>query len=175
MIIYILIMVATVLADQISKLLVVNFLSRDASFPIIKGIFQLTYVENQGAAFGSLSNSRWIFMIASTVMIIGLLIYLFRFPPKSTLACSSIALIIGGGIGNMIDRVRLGYVVDFFDFCAFPDLWKWVFNVADAAVCVGCGLLVLWCIVSSVKEYKADKAAKSASAASAEDEKKEDK
>jgi lipoprotein signal peptidase len=60
----------------------------------------------------------------------------------------------------MIDRVKLGYVIDFLDFCAFPELWKWVFNVADAFVCVGGGMLVLWLILSMVKEAKEEKAAK---------------
>jgi lipoprotein signal peptidase len=60
----------------------------------------------------------------------------------------------------MIDRVFLGYVVDFFDFCAFPKLWKWVFNVADVFVCVGAGLLALWLILDIIKDYKAEKAKK---------------
>ena len=160
MIVWILIILATVAADQVSKLLVVNFLSREESLPIIKGILQFTYVENDGAAFGSFDDKRWVFMVASTVMIVGLIIYLWKFPPKSKLACVAMAMIVGGGIGNMIDRIRLEYVIDFIDFCAFPNLWMWVFNVADSAVCIGCAMLFLWAIISSVEDYKADKRAK---------------
>ena len=68
----------------------------------------------------------------------------------------------------MIDRVRLGYVIDFLNFCAFPNLWMWIFNVADAFVCVGGGILFVWCLVSIVQEGKAAKEKKSAKASSAQ-------
>ena len=73
---------------------------------------------------------------------------------KQTLLRTSLALIVGGGIGNMFDRVLLGYVVDFIDVRIFGSLWRWVFNVADAAVCVGAALLVIYCLVSYKKEKK---------------------
>jgi len=170
LLIWILIIAGTVLLDQISKLLVAAFLDRDQPFDLIKGVFRFSYVENDGAAFGSFDDSRWVFMIASTVLIIGLFIYLWKFRPESKLACVSMSMIIGGGIGNMIDRIRLGYVIDFLDFCAFPNLWKWVFNIADAFVCVGCGMLCLWCIISTVKEYKEEKLKKQAAGTEAVDE-----
>jgi signal peptidase II len=156
-IICIIIIAASVIFDQISKLLVVGFLNREESFVVIPRLFRFTYVENRGAAFGSFDESRWVFMIASTVLIIGLGIYLFKFRPQSKLACVSMSMIIGGGIGNMIDRIRLGYVIDFIDFYAFPNLWKWVFNVADAFVCIGCGLMFLWCLRSIIEESRAEK------------------
>ena len=99
-------------------------------------------------------------MVISTVAIIALLIYLWKFRPDSILACSALSMIIGGGIGNMIDRVFLGYVVDFLDFCAFPNLWIWVFNVADAFVCVGAGMLILYLVLEMVKDFKTEKAKK---------------
>ena len=77
----------------------------------------------------------------------------------------SLGLIAGGGIGNMIDRVYLGYVVDFLDFCAFPKLWMWIFNVADACVCIGAGMLALWMILDTIKEEKEKKLAENNSAA----------
>ena len=89
-----------------------------------------------------------------------LLVYLWKCPPQSKLACVAISMVAGGGIGNMIDRVRLGFVVDFLDFYLFPNLWKWVFNLADAFVCVGGGLLLLWCILEIIQEAKTAKAAK---------------
>ena len=107
-----------------------------------------------------LSEHRWVFMIISTVAIGALLVYLWKFRPDSIWACTALSLIIGGGIGNMIDRVRLAYVIDMIDFCAFPKLWMWVFNVADACVCVGAGILFVWLIVSMIQDTKKEKAKK---------------
>ena len=169
-IVWILIIAGVVLFDQVSKILVVEFLDRDTPFVIIEGIFRFKYSENRGAAFGSFEDQRWVFMIASIVGIVGLCVYLFCFKPKSKLACTAISMVIGGGIGNMIDRTfRTGeifkgekVVVDFLDFYAFPDIWNAIFNVADSFVCVGAGLLILWCILSIVEETKAEKLAKKA-------------
>ena len=121
------------------------------SVDIIPDVFRFTYVENRGAAFGSFDESRWVFMIASTVLIIGLAIYLFKFRPQSKLACVSMSMIIGGGIGNMIDRIRLGYVIDFIDFRLIDFA---VFNGADSFVCVGAGILILALILDIVKESR---------------------
>ena len=103
-VVWILIIIGVVALDQVSKILVVEFLDRDNPFVIIEGVFRLKYSENRGAAFGSFEESRWVFMIASVVGIIALSVYLFKFKPKSKLACASLSMIIGGGIGNMIDR-----------------------------------------------------------------------
>ncbi len=154
MLIWILIMIGSVLVDQLSKWLVVRYLDPAEPFVIWNGVFRFTYVENDGAAFGMLSDQRWIFMVLSTVAIVGLLFYLWKWPPDSTWACVAISLIAGGGVGNMIDRVRLGYVIDFLDFCLFPEVWPWVFNVADACVCVGGGILFVWCVIELVKEMR---------------------
>jgi signal peptidase II len=75
---------------------------------------------------------------------------------KNTLGRVALSLIIGGGIGNMIDRIAYGFVVDFIDFCLF-DFWVWVFNIADAAVCVGAGLFILELILELVAEYRKKK------------------
>ena len=168
MIVWILIIAGVVLLDQVSKMLVVAFLDRETPLVIIEGIFRFKYSENRGAAFGSFDEQRWVFMIASIVGIIGMSIYLFKFSPKSKLACTALSMIVGGGIGNMIDRTfRTGeiyegekVVVDFIDFYPFPDLWNAIFNVADSFVCVGAALLILWCIISTVQETKAEKLAK---------------
>ena len=165
MIVWILIIAGVVLLDQVSKQLVIQFLDKDTPFVLIEGIFRFKYSENRGAAFGSFDEQRWVFMIASVVGIIGLCIYLFVFKPKSKLACVSLAMIIGGGIGNMIDRLfREGeifagkkVVVDFLDFYAFPKIWNAIFNVADSFVCVGAALLIFWCILSMIEESKAEK------------------
>ena len=135
-----------VIADQVTKYLISSSYAVGEGTSIIDGVFRLTYIKNEGAAFGSLSDARWIFMTASTLLIIAIIGYAVWKRPKSKLLCVTLGLLAGGGIGNMIDRVALGYVVDFLDFCAFPDLWKWIFNFADVFVCVATGLLILYII-----------------------------
>ena len=171
MLVWILIIAVVVVLDQASKLLVMYGLGLDEvgeSIPIIENVFHFTHVRNTGAAFGMLGgeNQRWIFIIISTIGILALIVYLWKFRPKSKWACAALSMVIGGGIGNMIDRCfRVGlvhgeerhYVFDFLDFCAFPNLWKWTFNVADAFVCVGAAILMVWCIYSFIEETKAEK------------------
>ena len=152
--IWIAIIVSAIIADQVTKQLVINFLDRNESFDVIPGVFRFTYVENRGAAFGMLDDHRWVFMLTSTVMIIGLLAYLYLGHAENKLYAISIAMIISGGIGNMIDRIALGYVVDFIDFRLINFA---VFNGADSFVCVGAGLLVLALILDIVKESKGKK------------------
>lgn len=153
-------MLVAVFLDQISKYLVVIYMELGQSVDVIPGIFRFTYIHNKGAAFGSMTESRWLFMVFSTVAIVAILVFIFWKKPQSKLMLASLILICGGGIGNMIDRIRLGYVIDFLDFCAFPNLWMWVFNVADAFVVVGSGMLMLWLILDMVKESRAEKAKK---------------
>lgn len=131
---------------------------------IIPGVLNFRLILNDGAALGMLDNARWVFLILSSVAIIAVLVYMFWKKPQNKLLLVSLTLVTGGGIGNMIDRIRLGYVVDFIDFCAFPKLWMWVFNVADSCVTVGAGILALWMIIDLIKDVKAEKAAKLAAA-----------
>ena len=130
-----------ILLDQLTKYLAVEHLKPIESLPLWKGVLHLTYVENRGAAFGMLSESRWVFMVVSTVALSALLVYFYFFHRRYTyLGTVSLAMIISGGIGNMIDRTALGYVVDFIDFTLINFA---VFNFADSIVCVGAGMLVL--------------------------------
>ena len=140
--------------DQLTKALAVIYLEGEPSFPIWQDVLHLTFVRNEGAAFGILSNHRWVFMIFSTIAIFALGVYLFRFSKEKFWAKIAIAMIIGGGIGNMIDRIVLGSVVDFIDFTLIHFA---VFNVADSFVCVGVGLLVLYLILSQVEEARKNK------------------
>ena len=161
---WILIIIGSIWLDQLTKWLAVTLLQGNPSVPIIPEVFQLTYLENPGAAFGMLQNNRWVFLIISTVGILAVFLYLLMKRPTSKLLCLSLSFIVGGGIGNMIDRVLLGYVVDFFDFCLINFA---IFNVADSFVCVGAGLLSLWVILDTIaeeKRLKAEKAAKEAAA-----------
>ena len=137
--------------DQLTKFLAVRFLEPVHSVPILKGVLHLTYVENTGAAFGMLKDARWVFMIVSTVAIIGLLIYLFSGRVPNPLYEVSIIMIISGGIGNMIDRIALGYVVDFIDFCLIDFA---VFNGADSFVSVGAVLLVFALLIDIFMDSK---------------------
>jgi len=136
-----LLILASVALDQWTKYLAVQHLQPIGTLPLLEDILHLTYVENRGAAFGMLADHRWIFMVLSTVSIILVAFWLFRDKPASGWIRGAVASIIGGGIGNMIDRVRLGYVVDFIDFRAID---FYVFNVADSFVCVGCGIILVW-------------------------------
>lgn len=157
---WIILLVLIIFADQLSKWLVVALLQGKESVYVIPGVLRFTYVENDGAAFGMLDDHRWVFLVLSTVMIIALIFYIVKYKPSSKWVMTSLILIVGGGIGNMIDRILLGYVIDFIDFCAFPNLWRWVFNIADSAVCVGTFMLSVWLIIDTVKEYKREKAEK---------------
>lgn len=156
MIFSIIIIILSVVLDQVSKYFAATYLTAIDTFPLIENILHFTYVENRGAAFGMLANNRWVFMIASVVGILAIAGWLIVTKPSSRWAQCALALIIGGGIGNMIDRVRLEYVIDFID-CRFIDFY--VFNIADSCVCVGCAMVVLWVIIEEVKEHKKKKAA----------------
>ena len=151
---WILIIFGSIWLDQLTKWLAVTLLQGNPSVPIIPGALQLTYLENPGAAFGMLQNNRWVFLLVSTVGILAVFAYLLIKRPPSKMLCLALSFIVGGGIGNMIDRVLLGYVVDFIDFCLINFA---IFNVADSFVCVGAGILALWVILDTIKEEKAKK------------------
>lgn len=154
--------------DQLTKWLAIVYLQGEASFPLWKNVLHFTYVENTGMAFGMLKDHRWVFMLFSTIAIVGLLVYLFRFRPESRWMQVSMAMIIGGGIGNMIDRIFLGYVVDFIDFTLINFA---VFNVADSFVCVGAGIMIVCLVIDLIKEIKLENAQKAEAANAAEDNK----
>ena len=147
--------VASIGIDQITKAIVRANMTVGETIPVIKDIFHFTYIRNEGAAFGMLSEHRWIFMTLSVVALIALSVYLIRFCEEGLLTKIGIALIIGGGIGNMIDRICLKYVVDMID-CRFIDFY--VFNIADSCVCVGAGIVFLGVLLDTVKEIKENKA-----------------
>lgn len=140
--IYILIILGLIGLDQISKFLAVKYLVNIGSIPIIKDIFHLTYVENRGAAFGMFQNNQMVFVVVALIACIFGLYYLYK-KQLNLLGKSAIILIIAGAIGNLIDRVRLGFVVDYFDFRI---VWNYVFNVADVFVVIGTILLCIYII-----------------------------
>ncbi|CEN91620.1 lipoprotein signal peptidase [[Clostridium] sordellii] len=139
---YILIIIGLIAIDQISKYLAVNYLANIGSMPIIKNIFHLTYVENRGAAFGMFQNNQIIFIVVAIAACVFGLYYLYK-KDLNILGKSAIILIISGALGNLIDRIRLGFVVDYFDFRV---IWDYVFNVADVFVVAGTILLCVYII-----------------------------
>ena len=150
----VLIVLFGVLLDQLSKILVVSnldYIMENEPIVLIKHLINLTYTENRGAAFGMLDDHRWIFMTVSIIAIIGMAVYLFGFSKEGWTFQIGLSLIISGGIGNMIDRLALGYVVDMleFDFIEFA-----IFNVADSFVCIGAGLVILMLIIELIRESK---------------------
>ena len=130
-----------IIIDQITKLVAVKELTDCGSVTFIKGLIDFTYVENRGMAWGMFADHRWVFMVFSTVAIVVLTGFLVSGKSPSKLYSTAISLVISGGVGNMIDRVALGYVVDFIEvlFFEFP-----VFNVADCFVVVGSVLLLVF-------------------------------
>lgn len=138
----IIIIAAILVIDQLTKYFIQFYLSPvGTSLPLIKGVFQLTNVHNTGAAWGMMQGFRWLF-IPMTLIVCGIIVFLLIKHHKSITVFSrvTLALLFAGAIGNLIDRVLLGYVRDFFDFCLinFP-----VFNVADSAMTIGCALLII--------------------------------
>jgi signal peptidase II len=136
---------AVIILDQITKFLVDINMALHQSIEIIPNFFHLTYIRNTGAAFGFLaggrSSGRIIFFALFSILAIGCLIYLLKtIRPGQKTAILSLSLILGGAIGNLIDRLRQGEVVDFLDFHWYD--WHWpAFNMADSAITIGVILL----------------------------------
>ncbi|MGI6703097.1 MAG: signal peptidase II [Clostridia bacterium] len=130
------VVIAVLVADRVTKFLCLQYLVPLGTVPVINGVFHLTYVENTGAAFGMLQGKNWFFIPAVILVSIVLVYLIWSMKDASRYMRISLALILGGAIGNLIDRLWLGYVVDFLDFRVWP-----VFNVADSCVVVGAVLL----------------------------------
>lgn len=163
MLVWLMIIAGTIFLDQLTKWLTVINLDLGETFPLIEGVFHFTYVRNTGAAFSIFNepDQRWIFMSISTVAIIALSVYLWKNRNGSKLLCVALSFIVGGGIGNMIDRCLLKYVIDMLDFRLINFA---VFNVADSFVCIGVGLFALQMILEEIAVMKKEKAAKLAAA-----------
>lgn len=131
-----------IVIDQFSKMLAVKHLKAQPPIVIMEGIFELRYLENRGAAFGMLQNQKWFFIIITCIVLLGICYIIFKVPVKKKYNSIHILLVLiaSGAIGNMLDRIRLEYVVDFFYFSLinFP-----IFNVADIYVTVSCFLMAI--------------------------------
>lgn len=138
--------VLLVVLDQVSKYLVRSLMVPGETIPLVPNIFHLTYVQNPGAAFGILAHRTNFFIIITVAVIVFILVFFRRISPEQKLLKTALSLQLGGALGNLIDRVILGHVTDFFDFRIWP-----VFNIADMAVVLGVGLLC-WEILKSSPE-----------------------
>ncbi|HFI0351940.1 TPA: signal peptidase II [Streptococcus suis] len=129
--------------DQLVKAWTVANIELDTVDPFIKGFMSLAYLRNYGAAWSILQNQQWFFTIVTIAAVTGLIWYYVKQIKGNLWTLFSLALMIAGALGNFIDRIRLGYVVDMFhlDFISFP-----VFNVADMCLSVGVGILFI-CIM----------------------------
>ena len=143
------------LVDQWTKFLVVETIPLYAKLPAIDGLFHFTYVQNFGAAFSSFVGMRWLFILIFVGLTVAVLYEYFKKPlPFTTFDRWCIAAIYGGGLGNMIDRVRLGYVVDMIqtEFMNFP-----IFNVADCFITCGCIALLVSLVFFNKEFWKDEK------------------
>ena len=145
---------AAVLLDRISKILVLGHLKND-SVTVIDGVLDFRYVENKGSAFGMFSSIPIIPIVFSLIFCAGITVFVFRAKEMRTAYVVLLGFIAGGGIGNLIDKLAFGYVVDFIDFRMFS-FWRWVFNVADSFVCV-CVVLFFILYVSGEIKLEKDK------------------
>jgi len=138
---YAIIAIAIIL-DQITKNIITTSMSIGETIPVIENVFHITYFRNTGAAFGILQGQTLILTIVPIILIVAILVFLTMKVKENHVVLSlGLALICAGGIGNLIDRLRFGAVIDFFDFRVFP-----IFNIADSCVVVGCGLLIVYTI-----------------------------
>lgn len=131
--------------DQIIKYFVSVYIQPVGSVSVIDNIFKITYVENRGVAFGMFSDMRWFFIILTSVLIISIIVFMFKKRPQSKMFYISSALIIGGGIGNLIDRIFYGYVIDYLSVSFFPP----VCNFADYCITVGTVLFLVYVLFFS--------------------------
>ncbi len=144
---YLLVSLAVLVLDQWAKGIVTRAFEVHQSRTVIAGLFDVTYVRNSGAAFGlfaSVDSSVKAILLNSVAVLVFLVVsvYALRSSHKSIRLQVGFALILGGAVGNLLDRVRFGYVVDFLDFSVSGHHWP-AFNVADSAICIGVGLLFL--------------------------------
>lgn len=134
-----------VIIDQIIKYFVSAYLQPVGSINVIDNLFSLVYVENRGVAFGMFSGMHWVFIALTSVLLAIIIFYMFKKRPKGRFFYICAALIVGGGVGNLIDRIFYGYVIDYISLSFFPP----VCNFADYCITVGTILLVIYLLFFS--------------------------
>ncbi len=136
-----LVALGVLILDQGTKYAVLSGMIEGDSYPIIENVFHLTFVRNPGAAFGMMPNKTYFFISVSLVVLAGIIYYYRTIPKEQKWLRIAMGLVAGGAVGNLIDRVRFGHVVDFFDFRVWP-----VFNIADSAIVVAVAIIFLYLI-----------------------------
>ena len=126
------------LLDQVTKWFVINGMNLHDSIPLIPGVFSMTRIHNSGIAFGLFPGLPNVFMVITLVCMFAVAYFYLTAEPRSVLLTVGCALILGGALGNLIDRFRFGYVVDFINFSFWP-----AFNIADSSVSIGVALLLV--------------------------------
>ncbi len=146
--------VLIVLFDQLTKLIVLSELTKVATIELIEKVFYFTYCENTGAGFSVFSEHTGMLAIISALVIVAMILYVVLKKPKSRMLITALTFLVGGAIGNLVDRVRLGFVVDFLDFrlIDFP-----IFNVADCFVTIGAALLIIYILFIDGKDERKEK------------------
>lgn len=134
---FLLISILTIVLDRWTKFLVVEHMQEGMSIELIPGIFNFTFILNPGAAFGMLEHNTTFFIALTALVLVAAFVLRKHIMAEPFLMKYGVALFLGGAIGNLIDRIQTGLVIDFFDFIVWP-----VFNVADIAICVGVGMMV---------------------------------
>ena len=134
-----------VAVDQIIKYFVTVYLQPLGSVTVIDNLFNLTYVENNGVAFGMFSDMRWVFVALTSVLLFVIIFIMFKKRPKGKMFYIAAGLIIGGGIGNLIDRIFYGYVIGYLSLSFFPP----VCNFADYCITIGTVLLIIYLLFFS--------------------------
>lgn len=135
---YFLIAGSVLLLDQFVKSVIQQKMQEGLSIPVLPGIFHITYILNPGAAFGLFEEQQWLFILVAVLLVLGVAVLFRQLLQQPPVMRFGAALLVGGALGNLMDRIRLGKVVDFLDFRIWP-----IFNVADIAICVGVGLILL--------------------------------
>jgi signal peptidase II len=145
-----------VILDQLTKLAVVSRIEFGKDIPVIPGFFNLTHVLNSGGAFGMFAQSsdwvRVLFFLVFSFIAVGVILYLYvGIPETHPMLGNGLSMIFGGALGNLIDRVRMGKVVDFLD--VYVGNWHWpAFNIADSAICIGVGIFVYHILFNKMPE-----------------------
>lgn len=148
----ILLVIAIVACDQLSKYAIRSLFNVNESVSVFGDFFELRYIQNNGAAFSSFAGKQAFLIAVSIIAIIGAAFFLRKMKSEGAMFKVALLCIIAGGIGNLIDRFLLGYVTDMLSFSIFPP----VFNIADIAVCLGCGILIVY-VLFFMKDDKPEK------------------
>ncbi|MCL5290783.1 MAG: signal peptidase II [Bacillota bacterium] len=135
---FMIVLVMTALIDLYIKFIVMNKMVEGESIPIWPGVFHLTYIQNPGAAFGILAGKTWFFVAVTALVLLGMAVCYRWISQAGPLYHWALGLVAGGAIGNLADRIRYTKVIDYLDFRIWP-----VFNLADTAICIGVGLILL--------------------------------